>query len=103
MATLHKICDVGALAPGEGRSFSVDGRSIALFNVDGRYYAIEDQCTHEGGPLGEGLVHGERVMCPWHGAEFDVTTGEVLSPPAYHAVGTFRVVVEAGDVKVELD
>ena len=102
MRTLHKVCDAEDLQPGQGRTFSVEGRSIALFNVDGKYYAIEDECTHEGGPLGEGLLRGTHVLCPWHGAEFDVTTGAVLSPPADFAVSTFPVVVEAGEVKVEL-
>ena len=102
MGTLHKVCDTQDLHPGHGRTFSVGGRSIALFNVGGEYYAIEDECTHEGGSLGEGLLRGNRVLCPWHGAEFDVTTGAVLSPPADYAVSPFRVVVEAGEVKVEL-
>jgi len=73
-----------------------------LFNVGGTFHAIENECTHEGGPLGQGLLRGDRVLCPWHGAEFDVTTGAVLSPPADYAVETFRVVVEGGEVCVEL-
>jgi len=63
MPTLYKVCDVKDLEPGQGRSCSVGGRSIALFNVAGRFYALEDECTHEGGPLGDGLIEGERVMC----------------------------------------
>ena len=102
MGTLCKVCDAKDLQPGQGRTVSVEGRSIALFNVGGEFYAIEDECTHEGGPLGGGVLRGNRVLCPWHGAEFDVTTGAVLSPPADYGVETFRVVVEAGEVKVEL-
>lgn len=102
MGVLSKLCGAKELEPGQGRTFSVGGRSIALFNVDGEFHAIESECTHEGGPLGDGPLRGTRVLCPWHGAEFDVTTGAALSAPAYHAVSSFRVVVEAGDVKVEL-
>jgi len=102
MSVLHKVCDAKDLEPGQGRTFSVGGRSIALFNVDGNFHAIESECTHEGGPLGDGPLRGTRVLCPWHGAEFDVTTGAALSPPADHAVSPFRVVVEAGEVTVEL-
>jgi len=99
---LHKVCDAKDLQPGQGRTFWIEGRSIALFNVGGTFHAIENECTHEGGPLGEGVLQGNRVLCPWHGAEFDVTTGEALSPPADCAVDTFPVVVEGGEVKVDL-
>jgi nitrite reductase (NADH) small subunit/3-phenylpropionate/trans-cinnamate dioxygenase ferredoxin subunit len=99
---LHRVCDDRELQPGQGRAFWVEGRSIALFNVGGKFYAMENECTHEGGPLGDGLLRGERVLCPWHGAEFDVTTGAALSPPADFGVETFRVVVEGGEVRIEL-
>ena len=64
MGTLHKVCDAKDLQPGQCRAFSVEGRSIALFNVGGTFHAIENECTHEGGPLGEGLLRGDRVLCP---------------------------------------
>jgi nitrite reductase/ring-hydroxylating ferredoxin subunit len=102
MSAIHKLCEVGDLPPGQGKTFSVAGRSIALFNVGGNYHAIDDECSHEGGPLGEGVLEGNRVACPWHGAEFDVTTGEPCSPPADCPVSTFRVSVDADVVSVEI-
>ena len=73
-----------------------------LFNLDGEFHAIESECTHEGAPLGNGPIRGNRVFCPAHGAEFDITTGEALSPPADHPVSVFSVVVDDGEVKVDL-
>ena len=102
MTTLHQACLVEDLPPGLGKTFCLDGKKIAVFNVDGTFYAITSQCTHEGTPLGDGPLRGTRVLCPSHGAEFDVTTGEALSAPASYPVPTYRVVVEGGEVKVEL-
>jgi len=99
---LHKICNAADLPPGQRKAFWVEGRSIALFNVGGTFHATENECTHEEGPLDEGELRGQRIICPWHGAEFDVTTGEALTAPAACAVETFPVVVESGEVKVEL-
>ena len=99
---LHKICETGDLEPGRGRSFTIDGKCIALFNVDGEFHALESECTHEGAPLGNGPVRGTRVFCPAHGAEFDILTGEALSAPADHPVSVFKVIVADGDVKVDI-
>ena len=83
MSTLHQIAQKKDLEPGQGLSVEVEDKKIALFNIDGSYYAIDDTCTHRGGPLSEGSVDGTVVTCPWHGARFDVTSGEVLvHPPA---------------------
>jgi nitrite reductase/ring-hydroxylating ferredoxin subunit len=60
----------------------IGAKRIAIFNIDGTYHAIDDTCTHRGGPLSEGIVVGTEVTCPWHGAVFDVTTGSVLGPRA---------------------
>ena len=79
------------------------GRKIALFELDGSYYAIDDTCTHVGGPLGEGTLEGEVVTCPWHGAGFNVKTGELTGPPARSNVGTYAVKIEGNDVLVEFD
>ena len=102
------VASTDELVPGEGMAVSVDvgdseGRvGIALFNVDGEYHAIENRCTHVGGSLGNGRLSGETVTCPLHGATFDVTTGDVLTPPADAPVRTFDVEVEDGDVHVVL-
>jgi nitrite reductase/ring-hydroxylating ferredoxin subunit len=80
----------------------VSGKRIALFNVDGSIYAIDDTCTHLGGPLSEGTLDGKDVTCPWHGAMFDVTSGNVLSPPAPGPVQRYNVRIEGGEIEVEL-
>ena len=68
----------------------------------GRYYAIDDTCTHRGGPLSEGEVDGTTVTCPWHGARFDVRNGTVLNPPAAKGVCSYSVRVDGNDIKVEV-
>src|SRR6266513_2004184 len=102
MARLVKVANAKDLTPGTATAAEVDGNRIAVFNVGGAFYAIEDTCPHAGGPLSEGQVDGDKVICPWHDAAFDLKTGDVLSPPAFEGVKSFRVVVEGDDVKVEL-
>ena len=77
-----------------------DGTQICLANVGGTFYAIGGECTHMGGPLGEGELDGNNVMCPWHSGEFDVTTGEVVGPPPEEPEPKYEVRVEGGDVQV---
>ena len=96
-----KVAEVGQVAPGTGRVVEVGGRTIALYNVDGSFYALDDTCTHRGGPLGLGRLRGTIVTCPWHGMQFDVRTGcgvSDLSTP----VRTYAVHVRAGDVLIDL-
>jgi nitrite reductase/ring-hydroxylating ferredoxin subunit len=102
MAKLIKIAEVKDVLPGRAAAFTVEGERVALFNVAGTYYAIADTCPHADGPLSEGEIEGTKVACPWHGAEFDLTTGAVLSPPAYEGVRSYKVVVEGDDIKVEI-
>ena len=102
MAKLVKIAETKDLPPGQAAAFDVEGQRIALFNVEGTFYAIGDTCTHRGGPLSEGSVAGTAVTCPWHGADFDLKTGTALGPPAPQGVPSFRVVIEGGDVKIEI-
>jgi len=102
MANLIKIAEVKDVLPGRAAAFTVEGQRIALFNVEGTYYAIADTCTHRGGSLSQGDVDGTRVTCLWHGSEFDLKTGAVLGPPAQEAVSSYRVVVEGDDIKVEV-
>ena len=80
----------------------VGGKHIALFNIGGSYYAIDDTCTHRGGPLSEGAVRGTTVTCPWHGAQYDLKSGGVLGPPVPQGVASYKVVVEDDDVRIEL-
>ncbi|MFN0167046.1 MAG: Rieske (2Fe-2S) protein [Bryobacteraceae bacterium] len=97
-----KIAKSDEIQPGHGKMVEVDGKKIALFNVNGAFYAIDDTCTHRGGPLSEGELDGKEVTCPWHHAVFDVTTGEVLGPPAPQGISRYNVRVEGGDIEVEI-
>ena len=103
MADWVDVAPAEELTPGSWRTVDVDGTQVAVFNVDGEYYAIEDVCTHDGGILSGGTVEGAEVECPRHGARFSLTTGEALSPPAYDPVPTFPVRVEQGMVQVRDD
>ena len=102
MAKLLKIAEAKDVPPGQAAAFTIEGQKIALFNIEGTYYAIGDTCTHRGGPLSEGDVQGTKVTCPWHGAQFDLKTGAVLGPPAQKGVPGYKVVVEGDDIKVEV-
>jgi 3-phenylpropionate/trans-cinnamate dioxygenase ferredoxin subunit len=82
---------------------SVGGEQIALANVDGSLFAIEDRCSHDDGPLGEGRLHGGQIECPRHGARFDVKSGRPLCLPAVVPVRTYPVKVEGDEVKVSLE
>lgn len=86
--------------PGGSRVVDIDDAMIAVFNLGGEYFAIEDVCTHDGGELASGTVEGEEIICPRHGARFNIKTGEVTAPPAYEAVATFPVRVHNGIVQV---
>ena len=101
MSELHKVAGTNDVSPGQCISVDVGGQRVALFNVEGNYYAIGGTCTHRGGPLSEGEVDSTIVTCPWHGAQFDLKTGDVLGPPAPTGVPAYNVVVEDDDIKIE--
>ena len=101
MGQLIKVAETNEVPPGTAKAVDVEGRPVALFNIDGTYYAIDDTCTHRGGPLSEGEVDGTVVTCPLHGATFDITTGNVLGPPASEGVAHYNVQVDGNDIKVE--
>ncbi|RMH37777.1 MAG: non-heme iron oxygenase ferredoxin subunit [Nitrospirae bacterium] len=96
-----RVAGTQDLAPGTGMVAEVRGHRIAVFHVDGQFYAIDNTCVHRGGPLGEGELNGEVVSCPWHGWEYNVKTGACLTNPSA-SVKTYPVVVENSDVMVEL-
>ncbi len=102
MAAFIKVATTNELAPGQAKKVEVNGKTIALFNLGGSYHAIDNTCTHRGGPLSEGDVDGQVVTCPWHGATFNVTSGEVLSPPARAGVASYRTRVNGSDIEVEV-
>src|SRR5262249_7349222 len=97
-----RAASVGDLAPRQAKLVEVEGKSLALFNVGGTYYALNNACTHRGGPLSEGALNGDQVTCPWHGAVFDATTGEVVQGPATKDVACYRVRVVSPEVEVEV-
>ena len=92
------VAPLSELLPGEYKVVTTDGVQIAVFNLDGEIYAIEDVCTHDGGELTGGLVEGAQIECPRHGARFDIRTGEVLCAPAYEPIATFPIKVQDGSV-----
>ena len=101
MAEWLKVAKTNDIAPGDAKVVYVGAWRVAIFNIDGTYHAIDDTCTHRGGPLSEGIVEGIEVTCPWHG-DFDLKTGAVMGPPANKGVSSCKVVVENDDIKVEV-
>ena len=95
-----KIAEVHDVAPGTGCVVNVAGRAIALFNVNGTFYALDNACTHRGGPLGAGRLDGTIVTCPWHANRFDVTTGRVVT--GVQSAATYAVHIHGDDVLVDL-
>jgi nitrite reductase/ring-hydroxylating ferredoxin subunit len=102
MGNFVRVASTDEVAPGGAKLVEAGGKKIALFNLDSMFYAIDDTCTHRGGPLSEGEIEGERVTCPWHGAVYNVKTGAVLEPPAPTGVARYNVRVNGQDVEVEL-
>lgn len=102
MAEFMTVAKTSDIPPGQAKTVDVKGTPVAVFNVGGTYYAIEDTCSHSGGPLSEGAVEGTAVTCPWHAAQFDLATGQVLTPPASEGVKPFNVRVEGDQIQLEL-
>ena len=102
MGEIVKVAETTELTPGKGKSVDVGGQPVALFNVDGKYYAIGNSCTHVGGSLSEGALEGTTVTCPLHGAQFDVANGQVQTPPANTSVPCYKVEVDGNDIKIEV-
>ena len=86
--------------PGTICELQLDGKTIALANVDGKYFAIDNTCIHRGGPLGQGILEGKMVTCPWHGWEYDVTSGKVGVNPSV-GVACYTVEVRGEDIFVD--
>jgi len=98
MAEFVKVAAAADIAPGTAKCVEVNGKELALFNVDGAFYALDNTCPHRGGPLGEGELEGKVVTCPWHSWQFDVSNGESLIDDL--KVGCYQAKVEGGDVLV---
>lgn len=95
------VAHAAEIPPGTTKRIEVDGVEVLLCNVDGAFYAVEDVCTHDGGPLDQGELDGRCIMCPRHGALFDVTTGAALTLPAVVPLPTYTVRVDGDDLFVE--
>ena len=100
MGEFIKVATTTELTPGLKILVDYDGAPVGLFNIDGRFYALEDVCTHDGGPLVEGELHGDVIVCPRHGARFDVKTGAVRTLPAYGPVPIYHVKIEGADILI---
>jgi nitrite reductase/ring-hydroxylating ferredoxin subunit len=85
---------LSALGPGQVMAVELDGETVAVYNVDGKYFATQNDCTHAMGPLSEGELDGYNIVCPWHASCFDVRDGSVTCPPARIPVETYKVIVD---------
>jgi len=103
MAEYITVAHVGDVKKGKVKTFEVDGHRIALCNVEGTYFATQDLCTHDGGPLGAGELWDYEIECPRHGGRFDVRTGQVTALPPILPIKTFPVRVEGDEIQVAFE
>ena len=99
----HPVAPAASIADGDYAQIELDAQLIAVFNIHGTFYAIDDLCTHDGGELAGGAIEGDVVICPRHGARFCLRTGAALTPPAYEPVRTYETRVNEGIVEIRSD
>ncbi len=97
-----KVAAISEIALGQAKQIKIGGKTLALFNVDGVFHAIDDTCPHRGASLAEGELEGNQVVCPWHAAAFDVTCGAHLSPPARSDVASYKVQIVGEEIQVDI-
>ena len=102
MGKFIKVATKSGIADQSAKLLEIEGKRIALFNLGGQFYALDNTCPHAGGPLSEGSIEGEDVECPWHGSRFNLKTGEVTAPPAIDNVARYNVRVTGDDIEVEV-
>ncbi len=102
MPNFIKVASISDLNPGECKVVNVNGTDVALFNIGGEFFAINNTCLHRGGPLGEGFVEGDVVTCPWHGWRYNVKTGANVTIPSAK-VANYQVKIEGNGVLVAVD
>ena len=102
MPEFELACQQAEVPIGGRQLVEINDRLVIVFNVDGNFYCIDDVCTHDGGPLSEGVLQGCQIACPRHGAKFDVTSGQALSMPATKATGSHEVKLDNGSVYVKM-
>ena len=100
MAEFVRVASLAEVPLGEMHIVELDGDPVVLANVGGQIFAFAGECTHRGGPLGDGTLEGDVVICPWHGGQFNVRTGQVVGPPPESPVATYQVQVEGTDIKI---
>jgi nitrite reductase/ring-hydroxylating ferredoxin subunit len=93
-----KVADTKDIQPSRMKEVEVNGEKVCLANVEGKYYAIGNVCTHLGGPLAQGKLESYEVQCPWHGSRFDITTGKVVRPPAMRSEPTYEIKIENDNI-----
>ncbi|MGH2793412.1 MAG: Rieske (2Fe-2S) protein [Actinomycetota bacterium] len=102
MSEFTSVTKPGDIQEGRLAAFDVNGAKVAIANVDGTFFAFGDVCTHARCSLAEGDLEGTTVTCPCHGSQFDVTSGDVLNPPATEPVPVYRARVEGDAIQVEI-
>ena len=103
MSTRVELCKADDVAAGTALRVEAGGVVVAVFNIEGEFYVIDDACTHGPGSLSEGYIDGEIIECNFHNGQFDIKTGEVVSPPCMIPVKTYPTKVEGGTVVIEVD
>ena len=103
MSDFLKVARTSEIPQGGKKLVEVDFLPVAIFNIGGEYYAIEDVCTHDGGPLAEGELENEEIICPRHGARFNVKTGQALCMPAFESVECYEVKIENDEIYISID
>jgi nitrite reductase/ring-hydroxylating ferredoxin subunit len=103
VSTRVELCKADQVAPGSALRVEAAGLTVAVFNLDGAFYVTDDACTHGPGSLSEGFIDGDVVECNFHNGQYDIRTGEVVSPPCMIAVKTYPARVESGTVFIEVD
>lgn len=93
-----KTLKINEVPLGQMRTIEFENETVCIVNVGGKFYAINNVCTHEGGPLSEGTLNDYEVECPWHGARFDIRSGEVKSPPAESPASTYEIKIDQDDI-----
>ncbi len=103
MADFKTVARVDDVRPGKVRAVKLNGTKVVLCNVEGTFFAVQDLCTHDGGPLGEGELIDHEIECPRHGGRFSVVTGEVTALPPMFPIKTYPVRIEGDEVQVALE
>ena len=103
MPTRVELCKADEIAPGNALKIEAAGLTVAVFNLEGEYFVTDDACTHGPGSLSEGFIDGDVIECNFHNGQFNIKTGEVVSPPCMVPIKTYRAIVEDGKVIIEVD